>query len=81
MTTWVRKCKVTELSELVFTEGTPTHPDIGIKCETPVTIVTQVMKLQVTQEMHNYRVIRTFSNVSAILAIRTRRRALSKYTL
>jgi hypothetical protein len=35
----------------------------GIKCETPVTIVTQVIKLEVRQEMHNYRVIRPFSNV------------------
>jgi hypothetical protein len=54
---------------------------VGIKCETPVTIVTQVMKLQVTQEMHNYRVIRTFSNVNVIPEIRTCRRAFSKYTL
>jgi hypothetical protein len=27
MTTWVRKCMVTELSERVFTECTPTRPD------------------------------------------------------
>jgi hypothetical protein len=51
----------------------------GIKCETLVTIVTQIIKLQVTQEVHNYRVIRPFSNVNAIPAIRTCRRALSKY--
>jgi hypothetical protein len=38
-------------------------------------------KLQVTQEMHNYRFIQPFSNISAIPEIRTCRRALSKYTL
>jgi hypothetical protein len=52
-----------------------------IKCKTPVTFVTQVIKLQVTQEIHNYRYIRPFSNVSSIPAIRTCRRALIKYTL
>jgi hypothetical protein len=57
---------VTDLPEHVFTECTPTRPDCRIKCKTPVTIVTQVIKLQVTQEMHNYRVIRPFSYVSAI---------------
>jgi hypothetical protein len=47
----------------------------GIECETQVIIATQIIKLKVIQEMRNYRVIRE------IRAIRTCRRALSKYTL
>jgi hypothetical protein len=73
---------VTDWSERVFLLSAHRHVLFaGIICDTPVTIVTQVIKLQVTQELHNYRVIRPFSNVSAIPAIRTCRRALGKYTL
>jgi hypothetical protein len=59
----------------------PLSLSAGTKCETPVTIVTWVIKLQVAQEMHNYRVIRLFSNVSAIRLSQHCQRALSKYTL
>jgi hypothetical protein len=41
MTTWVRKCMVTELSERVFTECMSTRPD----CDTPGTIVFMVLQL------------------------------------
>jgi hypothetical protein len=59
---------VTELSERVVTERTPTRPNGRNKMRDTGTLVTRVIRLQVTQDMHNYRVIRPFSNVSPIPA-------------
>jgi hypothetical protein len=96
LTTWVRKCIITELSELEFTECAPTPPncrnkirDTGYNCYTSnqvtsytrdfsffffrishfyYTICTSTLSIM----LHNYRVIRPFSKLSVIPAIRTR---------
>jgi hypothetical protein len=64
MTKWIRKFIVTELSKRVFTDCTPTRPDCRNKMRD--TGYNYYTSNQVTQEMHNYRVIQSFIKVSAI---------------
>jgi hypothetical protein len=55
MTTWVQKCMVTELSEHVFTECTPTRPDCrdklrdtGYNCYTSIQVTSYTI-MQLTE--------------------------------